>query len=307
MNAYSVGVVDVFSEGVAQQMKFKSKTHHRPILEAKCREEGLSLSDVHRIIHAEDVEVLELSWVDAAFLVFLVLEILLLLHLLFLNFLFDLLLHFLFQSAFRFGLCFLFAFRCIGGFLLVGLLLLRCRQGGALGVAGLLFLCLLGDQSLVAVGLGVPGQQGLLPVLPLRVEPLAGLNVLDARRGFELLLPLLQKLLRRGLVRPIEAYLVEAFVMFGDGELHERCIQSIRREIRNLGFPERPLHLFLRKLHCGRLLLYWLLFWDLFHNIFGARIRHHCFQNLLILRVLLFCLLLCQLKTGQNRVGPHLL
>mmetsp|Transcript_8628 Transcript_8628/g.19176 ORF Transcript_8628/g.19176 Transcript_8628/m.19176 type:complete len:235 (-) Transcript_8628:414-1118(-) len=125
MNAYSVGIIDVFSEGVAEQVKFISKRHHGPILEAKGREERLPSADVCDVLDGKDVHLLEIGGCASCsfVLVRIALEIFLLLLLFLLHLLLFFFLGFFLQCSFLCSFFLLFAFRrgssgggrCCGG------------------------------------------------------------------------------------------------------------------------------------------------------------------------------------------------
>mmetsp|Transcript_19018 Transcript_19018/g.40906 ORF Transcript_19018/g.40906 Transcript_19018/m.40906 type:complete len:317 (+) Transcript_19018:579-1529(+) len=313
MNAYSVGIIDVFSEGVAEQVKFISKRHHGPILEAKGREERLPSADVCDVLDGKDVHLLEIGGCASCsfVLVRIALEIFLLLLLFLLHLLLFFFLGFFLQCSFLCSFFLLFAFRrgssgggrCCGGGgggsgLLLGLrLFLRLlggRESGALGLSRLLLGSLLRDEGLVAVGLGVPGLKGLLPLPEPSVEPLSGFDVLDTGGRLQLLLPLLHEGLAGALLGPVKGNLIEAFVFLRERKFHEVCVKGVGGEVGDLQLPERPLLLFVCQLSSRGIFIHGVLLRSLLGSgVLGAGVRHDGLELLGVLGFLLFHLLLC--------------
>mmetsp|Transcript_39748 Transcript_39748/g.101057 ORF Transcript_39748/g.101057 Transcript_39748/m.101057 type:complete len:487 (-) Transcript_39748:138-1598(-) len=248
MDAHTVRIVDVTLEGMGEQVELEAEAHHGPILETEGREERLAAADVKDVLDAEDVKLVK---IDFAVFLLLLLFLLRLLHGLVL-----LLLLGLDNLALLRGLL----FRLLRGHLLrhrsLRLVLLRGRRRRLLGLLGGLVCGLLGDLRLVDVLLAVPRLQDLLPVLPLCQEPVARLQVLDARGRLLVLDPLLQELLALRLLGPLEGHLVEALVLLRDRELDEGRVHAVWREVGDRALTERLFLLFVGELDGGRILIH---------------------------------------------------
>mmetsp|Transcript_8629 Transcript_8629/g.19180 ORF Transcript_8629/g.19180 Transcript_8629/m.19180 type:complete len:310 (-) Transcript_8629:1457-2386(-) len=185
-----------------------------------------------------------------------------------------------------------------GSGLLLGLrLFLRLlggRESGALGLSRLLLGSLLRDEGLVAVGLGVPGLKGLLPLPEPSVEPLSGFDVLDTGGRLQLLLPLLHEGLAGALLGPVKGNLIEAFVFLRERKFHEVCVKGVGGEVGDLQLPERPLLLFVCQLSSRGIFIHGVLLRSLLGSgVLGAGVRHDGLELLGVLGFLLFHLLLC--------------
>mmetsp|Transcript_58845 Transcript_58845/g.167015 ORF Transcript_58845/g.167015 Transcript_58845/m.167015 type:complete len:605 (-) Transcript_58845:1235-3049(-) len=222
-------------------MQLGTEAHECPVLKAEPREERLAAQRVEDFLHAVDVELFESTRV--------LLRLRLLLSLL----------HGCILCLRRFGflgwdglssnllpLSFACGLACGSDLFSGGLLCRNCRsflvlkrllplllglQSNLLGLLRGLFRCLFRDTRLVGGGLCMPRRQDLLPVLGLLGKPVAGLQILDARRRLLGLDPILQVRPALRLLQPLECHAVEALILRGDRELGEGCVHRVVNEI----------------------------------------------------------------------------
>mmetsp|Transcript_21074 Transcript_21074/g.48164 ORF Transcript_21074/g.48164 Transcript_21074/m.48164 type:complete len:238 (-) Transcript_21074:1175-1888(-) len=137
----------------------------------------------------------------------------------------------------------------------------------------------------------MPGLEGLLPFLPLALEPLRGLQVLDPCRLLALFHPLFEVVLALVGLGPVVADLVKALVLVGDAELHEGGVEGVLLKVWNGWLAEKLLLLLGSQLHLGRLLVVFGHLLVLLLLLLGVLLL----RLGLLLLLLLFCATLCLL------------
>mmetsp|Transcript_91566 Transcript_91566/g.237279 ORF Transcript_91566/g.237279 Transcript_91566/m.237279 type:complete len:341 (+) Transcript_91566:755-1777(+) len=229
MDAHSLRIIDVFAEGMRQDVQLEPQRQHGPILHLVLLEERRLGTHIQNIVDTKYVEGFE---VDA--LLFFLLFLLLHLHCLGILLFLLLLIAFFFLSS-----------------------LLRCRC--LFGLLGSFCSGLLCHNRLVLSQLALPGFNCHLPLGPLLVEPCRGLQVLDAHAKFPLQDPLLHVFIALGSLGPLILDVVKAFILGREGELGERGAHHHWRQILGVPLDERHFFLLRGQLSLRRLLLLFLL------------------------------------------------